>query len=276
MTFRIAQISDTHLSRDKPFFVDNFCAIGDALRCERPDLVLNTGDMSLDGASRESDLAAARDMHDALGLPVRFLAGNHDLGDSPDSMGHGSEPTIDEPRRARYLAYFGADFWTLDVPGWRLLAINAQLLQSDLAACREQDSAIADATAGLGARRLALLVHKPLFDQAAGETKVGGRFLNPGPRAALLALLGDVAPALVVSGHVHQFRDSQPDGSRHVWGPSTGFVIPDRIQPLYGVKEVGWVEHCLEPDGRHVSELKRVPGAPTLDIGDFPDAYGAP
>jgi 3',5'-cyclic-AMP phosphodiesterase len=275
MSFRIAQISDTHLSRDKPFFVDNFSAIGEALRRERPDLVLNTGDMSLDGASRASDLAAARDLHDELGLPVRFLAGNHDLGDSPDSRAHG-EPTIDEPRRARYLAHFGADFWTLDLPGWRLLAINAQLLDSDLAACQEQDEAIAHAVTDLGARQLALLVHKPLFDQAAGETEIGGRFINPGPRAALLASLGDVAPALVVCGHVHQFRETRPNGSRHVWGPSTGFVIPDRIQPRYGLKEVGWVEHRLEPDGRHASELRRVSGAPTLDIDDFPDAYGAP
>jgi 3',5'-cyclic AMP phosphodiesterase CpdA len=79
MTFRIAQISDTHLSDDKPFFVDNFVRIGEALRVERPDLVLNSGDISLDGASSESDLAAARVLHDAIGLPLRFLPGNHDL-----------------------------------------------------------------------------------------------------------------------------------------------------------------------------------------------------
>jgi hypothetical protein len=30
MTFRIAQISDTHLSEAKPFFVDNFVRIGEA------------------------------------------------------------------------------------------------------------------------------------------------------------------------------------------------------------------------------------------------------
>ncbi|HEV7546689.1 MAG TPA: metallophosphoesterase, partial [Reyranella sp.] len=70
MTFRIAQISDTHLSGDKPFFVDNFVRIGEALRDDRPDLVLNSGDIALDGASNESDLAAARALHDGLDLPV--------------------------------------------------------------------------------------------------------------------------------------------------------------------------------------------------------------
>src|SRR5215813_2371100 len=100
MTFRLAQISDTHLSHNKPFFVDNFRRIGEALRSERPDLVLNTGDVSLDGASDESDLAAARALHDALGLPVRYLPGNHDLGDNQDFHAPG-DPPIDEVRRAR-------------------------------------------------------------------------------------------------------------------------------------------------------------------------------
>ena len=273
MTFRIAQISDTHLSHDKPFFVDNFRRIGEALRSERPDLVLNTGDVSLDGASHESDLAAARTLHDALGLPVRYLPGNHDLGDNQDSHAPG-EPAIGERRRARYCTHFGPDFWTLDVPGWRLLGVNAQLLGSDLAAAPAQDAAIAAAAATLGALKLALFVHKPLFDQAAGETAITGRFLGPGPRRALLAALGEVVPDLVASGHVHQFRDSWPAGQHHVWAPSTGFVIPDRVQPCYGLKEVGWVEHRLERDGTHQSRLVRVPGVPTLDIADFPQVYG--
>src|SRR4029453_9109270 len=132
MTFRIAQISDTHLSDGKPYFVDNFVRIGDAIRRSKPDLVLNSGDISLDGAGEESDLAAARRLHDGLGLPMRFLPGNHDLGDCQDAPSHGQQ-AIDDERRARYLAHFGADWWTLDVPVWRLLGLNTQLLGSDLA-----------------------------------------------------------------------------------------------------------------------------------------------
>jgi hypothetical protein len=37
---------------------------------------------------------------------------------------------------------------------------------------------------------------------------------------------------------------------------------------------VGYVEHRLEPDGRHESRLVQVPGMPTLNIADFPEAYG--
>ncbi len=278
MTFRIAQISDTHLSDEKPFFVDNFVRIGEALRADRPDLVLNSGDITLDGAASdakrgESDLAAARALHDGLELPMRFLPGNHDIGDCQDAPAHG-EGTIDAARRERYLRHFGADWWSFDVPGWRLLGVNAQLLGSDLSVAHEQDAAIAEAAASLGPRRLALFLHKPMFDRDVGETEITGRFVNPAPRQRLVALLGGAVPALVACGHVHQYRSTEAAGTRHIWATSTAFVLPDRLQPRYGTKEVGYVEHRLEPDGGHDSRLMRVAGVRTLNIADFPDAYG--
>jgi 3',5'-cyclic AMP phosphodiesterase CpdA len=273
MTFRIAQISDTHLSDRKPFFVDNFVRIGEAIRQAKPDLVLNSGDISLDGASEESDLAAARVLHEGLGLPTRFLPGNHDLGDSQDSPGHG-EASIDAQRRDRYVRHFGADWWSFDVPGWRVIGINAQLLGSNLKAAEDQHAALSDAVTGLGKRKLALFLHKPLFDQRADETEITGRFVNPVPRRLLLADLGAAVPSLVVCGHVHQYRETWAGATRHVWGTSTGYVIPDHRQPRYGLKEVGYVEHRLHEDGGHDSTLVRVAGAPTLNIADFPGAYG--
>jgi Icc protein len=270
MTFRIAQISDTHLSDSKPYFVEPFRRIGEALRQSKPDLVLNSGDITLDGAKRESELAAARALHDGLGLPVRYLPGNHDLGDSQDCPGHA---TIDAARRRRYIAQFGPDWWSFDVPGWRVLGINAQLLGSDLIEVFEQDEAIADAASGLGDRHLALVLHKPLFDRSADETELTVRFVNPTPRYALLKQLGGVAPALVISGHVHQYRCTEVEGTRHVWGPSTAFVLPERIQPVYGLKEVGYVEHTLEADGRHDSRFVRVPGVETVNVDDLPKIY---
>lgn len=273
MTFRIAQISDTHLSDEKPFFVDSFGRVGEALRADRPDLVLNSGDISLDGASNDGDLVAARALHDELDLPLRYLPGNHDLGDSQDSPSHG-EGRIDGTRRARYVAHFGADWWTFDVPGWRVLGIDAQLLASDLAATGAQETAIGEAVDGIDARKLALFLHKPLFDRDVNEAAITGRFVNPVPRRALLAALGGVVPALVACGHVHQFRESRVGGVHHVWAPSTAFVIPDARQPRYGIKDVGYVEHRLEPDGRHESRFVKVPGLPLLNIADFPGAYG--
>jgi hypothetical protein len=204
---------------------------------------------------------------------MRFLPGNHDIGDCQDAPAHG-EGTIDAARRERYLRHFGADWWSFDVPGWRLLGVNAQLLGSDLSVAHEQDAAIAEAAASLGPRRLALFLHKPMFDRDVGETEITGRFVNPAPRQRLVALLGGAVPALVACGHVHQYRSTEAAGTRHIWATSTAFVLPDRLQPRYGTKEVGYVEHRLEPDGGHDSRLMRVAGVRTLNIADFPDAYG--
>lgn len=236
--------------------------------------MLNSGDISLDGSAKESDLAAARALHDGLDLPLRFLPGNHDLGDSQDSPSHG-EGSIDEARRARYVDHFGDDWWTFDVPGWRVLGINAQLLASGLAATGEQEAWIGEAAAGTDGRKLALFLHKPMFDRDAAEGAITGRFVNPVPRRSLLTALGGVTPALVACGHVHQFRESRVAGAHHVWAPSSAYVIPDHRQPRYGIKDVGYVEHRLEPDGRHESRFVKVPGLPLLNIADFPGAYGA-
>ena len=273
MTFRIAQISDTHLSAEKPFFVANFQRVGEALAADRPDLVLNSGDISLNGAEVDEDLAEARRLHDALGLAVRCIPGNHDIGDNQGFDGAHGHP-IDAARRTRYRRHFGADWWLMDVPGWRLLAVNAQLFGSDLEAAAEQEEFIAEAATGAGGRQVALFVHKPLFDQAEDEVLVGGRFLNPGPRRRLLTALGPRRPAVVACGHVHQHRARDSGGTRHVWAPSTAFVIPDARQPRYGLKEVGYVAHDLHADGTYDGRFVTVPGVANLNIADFPAAYG--
>jgi Icc protein len=273
MTYRIAQISDTHLGREKPYFVANFLRVGAHLAKGRPELVLNSGDMSLDGSANEEDLAESRRLHDALDLPVRYIPGNHDIGDSQDTPPREGLPVIAAELRARYMRHFGLDHWSLDVPGWRLIAINSQLLGSDLAPAGDQLRFVHDAAAGAKGRAVVLFVHKPLFDASLHEEAITGRFVNPRPRRQLLDALGGCRLELIASGHVHQFRSHRPQGTHHVWAPSTGFILPDARQPLYGLKQTGYVEHHLHPDGGHESFLVSVPGLDTLSIADFPDAY---
>jgi hypothetical protein len=124
-------------------------------------------------------------------------------------------------------------------------------------------------------RRIALFVHKPLFDVSPDETAVTGRFVNPAARQQLLAAFAQRRPALVLSGHVHQYRDTGSGDMHCVWCPSTGFIIPDARQPRYGEKEVGYLEHRFEPNGGHASHLVRAPDLKRLDITDFAEAYGA-
>ncbi len=272
MSFVIAQITDTHLALTKPFFRDNFAAATAALRASRPDLVINTGDVSVNGADLREDLVAAKDMHDTLGLAWIAIPGNHDIGDTQETA---RKQPINDERRARWLDVFGPDFWTRDVPGWRLLGINAQLLASDLDAAAEQTKFIADAVAGLGARQLALFLHKPLFIQSADDTEMSGHLLTPRARGELTAALGGTKPRVACCGHLHEYRERDFDGVRHIWAPATAFTLADWFIPTHGGEHiVGYVELSLEENGDFAAKLVQPEGLLPLDLADFPDAYG--
>jgi 3',5'-cyclic-AMP phosphodiesterase len=271
MSFIIAQISDTHLSDSKPFFVDNFQRVAAHLRSVGPDLVVSTGDLSVNGADLREDLEAAHRLHDAIGLEWRAIPGNHDVGDNREIA---KKQPFDDERLARWRSVFGADWWTLDAPGWRLLGVNSLLLGSGLEADEEQRAFIRDAVSDIGDRALLLFVHKPLFDVRSDETELSGRFVPPETRRKLDDALGAVRPRLVACGHVHQHRDRILDGVRHVWAPATAFVCPRWFQPDHGVRTVGYVEHRLEPDGSFASCCLPAPGSVIHDLSDFPEAYG--
>ena len=123
MAFRIAHISDTHLSGAKPSFAANFLKVANQISSGGADLVLNSSDMSLDGSAQESDLLEARRLHATLALPRRFIPGNHDIGESQDAPASRGLPVLSAATRRCYLRHFGADYWCLHVPGWRILPL---------------------------------------------------------------------------------------------------------------------------------------------------------
>ena len=71
--FRLTQISDTHLSRADRFasLTDNFHRISEHIDATRPDLVINSGDVSWDGPTNRSDLEFAKELHAALPVDCR-------------------------------------------------------------------------------------------------------------------------------------------------------------------------------------------------------------
>lgn len=272
MTFVLAHISDTHLSGGKPYWLANFDAVAAHLRAEAPDLVVNTGDVSLNGADLRDDLDVALARHEGLGLAWRAIPGNHDVGDNQEIA---KKQPFDAERRARWLDVFGADWWMQDVPGWRLLGINSLLLGSDVAEAAAQEAFIAEAAAGLEGRKLLLFQHKPLFHHRIDETDVSGHAVNPGPRARLFAALGAVRPTLVCCGHLHEYRLAESDGITQCWAPGTSFTLSDWFLPNHGgVHVVGHVRIELEADGRFAAGLVQAAGLVAHDLVDFPEAYG--
>jgi 3',5'-cyclic-AMP phosphodiesterase len=269
-TFRVLQVSDTHLSRAKPWFVPNFEAVVGLVASRAPDLVVNTGDIALDGATGEDDLAWARECHAALGVPFRAVPGNHDVGDNPWRP-EVDQPITDEPR-ARYRRHFADDYWLTDIATWVLVGVNAQLLGSGRDAEDEQWSFLASVADQAAGRPVALFIHKPLFDRDPGEADINQRYVIPVSRRRLAEVLRDVRLRLVASGHVHQHRRHRLDGVEHCWAPSTAYIIPDRIQPTLGSKRVGYVEHTFH--AAHVeTTIVEAPELTNHNLNDFPLAY---
>jgi 3',5'-cyclic-AMP phosphodiesterase len=271
MPVRIAQISDTHISAAKPFFRSNFDRVADDLRNRRPDIIINTGDLALDGADHEADLALACELHDGIGLDCHLLPGNHDVGDHLDVA---RRQPVTEERLGRYRRIIGPDFWTIDVPGWRLLGLNALTLGSTGLGDEAQQDAVRAAVAGLNGRALAILLHKPLADASYAENLTSNRFMTLGPRQTLLACLTGAQPKVVMCGHVHQYRDTPIGGARHIWAPATSFMISDPWQPGFGTKALGYLMHEFNADGTHRHRLMTVRGLVHHDLAEYPEAYG--
>ena len=94
-------------------------------------------------------------------------------------------------------------------------------------------------------------------------------------RAQLVALLSAHDVRLVASGHVHQRRDFTYRRIRHVWAPSVGFILPDRMQELIGIKETGLVEYRFRPDSFEVRHV-RAPGQVDVTPDDLFSGRSAP
>jgi 3',5'-cyclic AMP phosphodiesterase CpdA len=123
---RIVQISDTHLSNTKSHFLNNWAPLVQWLHKLAPDLIIHTGDVTVDGAGIEADLSFCRSLLGDLGIPTKVLPGNHDVGEC-----HHPRQPVNATRMARWRSHFGADYWTEAFGDWRLIGLNPLLWGSD-------------------------------------------------------------------------------------------------------------------------------------------------
>lgn len=236
---RIALVTDSHLSPAAPAFNENWRALQRYLRGEGADLTVHLGDITVDGAGDPTQLEFAQALSADWPSPLRFIPGNHDIGDNPAGPGVVSKSPFDATRLEAYRRVFGADYWSMDTGSWRVIALNAQLFGTASAAEAEQWQWLGMTLADRGARRIVLLCHKPLFQDTRHDVAPHIRYVPARQRAALLELLDRHELAIVISGHTHQYRDRMVDGVRHVWLPSTAFYLPDEMQARVGEKVIG-------------------------------------
>ena len=272
---RVILVSDSHLSPDAPEAQHNWAAVVRYVATAGPDLVIHLGDLSLDGMRNPADLDHARRQLELLPAPWRVIPGNHDVGDNP-LPGEPAGLAIDDTRQQRWLDAIGPDHWSLTLPGWTLLALNAQLAGSGLAAEASQWAWLEEQVSQAGhEQRIALISHKPL---AAPEPELAVapsyRFWPAAARDRLARLFAGRPPALVVSGHVHQSRLLRHDGTEHLWVPTTWAMLPDSAQRAIGSKRAGLVALELTPGADPLPEFVEPDGLAQLTItADVPDPY---
>jgi 3',5'-cyclic AMP phosphodiesterase CpdA len=268
--FRLTQISDTHLARRLQLLTDNFDRVREHIDVTRPDLVVNSGDLSFDGPTSRSDLEFAKSLHEALPVPCRYLPGNHDLGDNPTAIGPVPPHPASEPLRQNFIDVIGEDRWRFDEAGWCFIGLNSLIMNTGIESEAEQFDWLAEQLGRVNGRPVALFIHKPLYLDTPGDPEIESsaiRYVPQPRRQQLIEMFGKVDLRLVASGHVHQRRDFTYGHTRHVWAPSTGFIIPDRIQTVIGTKETGLVEYRFSPDSFEVHHV-RAPGQTDIDLDD--------
>ena len=269
--FRLTQISDTHLSRNFAKLTDNFHRISAHIDAVRPDLVVNSGDVSWDGPAGRADMEFAKGLHAALPVDCRYLPGNHDIGDNPTAVGAAPSCPATEELRDAFVSVFGEDRWQFEAARWRFVGLNSLIMNTGIPSEEEQEGWLRSQLAGANGKPIALFLHKPMFlntPEDPEEAATSIRFVPQPVRARLATLLGACDIRLVASGHVHQRRDFTYRGTRHIWAPSAGFIVPDRMQDVIGIKETGLVEYRFRPDSFEVRHV-RAPGLTNISLDDL-------
>jgi 3',5'-cyclic AMP phosphodiesterase CpdA len=275
--FRLTQISDTHLARRLQKLTDNFHRVGEHIDATRPDLVVNSGDISFDGTTSRADLEFAKELHDALPVPCRHLPGNHDIGDNPTAVGPLPKQPATEECRQNYLSVVGNDRWRFDEAGWCFIGLNSLIMNTGIDSEAEQFDWLTAELSRANGKPVALFLHKPLFLNTPEDPEIESsaiRYVPQPRRKNLIEMFGAVDLRLVASGHVHQRRDFTYRHTRHVWAPSAGFVISDAMQERIGIKEVGLVEYRFQPDSFEVRHI-RAPGQTDVWLDELLDKIAA-
>lgn len=269
MTLRVTQISDTHLSAKRAWSVPNFEAVLRHVAADPPNLVVNTGDIILDDPDDADDAAFAHALHERIAAPWVVVPGNHDIGDNGVAPWQGQRPT--EERCQRFIRQWGADRFSVDADGWRLVGCNNLLVGTGLAAEAEQEDWLRAQLAG--ADRVALFVHKPIcLTDPEIDDGAGGPLELP-ERLRFWSLLRGSNVRLVASGHLHRYKAGElPGGIVTVWAPTAAFLGRDWHDGA--IRNAGIVEYELDGDEIRY-QLVAPEGMRDFAVSELMEAYGS-
>ncbi len=72
---KIIQITDTHFSPDKPHFNGNWAPLLTWIEETGADLIVHTGDLTVDGADKDDDITFSMDLMRQVSIPMLIVPG---------------------------------------------------------------------------------------------------------------------------------------------------------------------------------------------------------
>jgi alkaline phosphatase D len=261
---KIIQITDTHFSPEKSHFNGNWAPLLTWMEDTRADLIIHTGDLTVDGADKPGDITFCMDLMRQTSIPMLILPGNHDVGHSP-----GSAQPVNAERLERWRELAGEDRWFHDAGEWRLVGLNSLLLGQENEEEEAQFEWLTKTLEERNSRRIALFAHKPLFVDEPHEGDTGYWGARPKERARLFDLFAAHDVALFASGHLHWAWQGRHENMALTWGPSAAFIIDKLEREMPGERLIGAAVHTFGDDVK--TEIVAVPGMTAYVIDDVID-----
>lgn len=250
---KIIQITDTHFSPTKSHFNNNWAPLLKWIDEQSADLVIHTGDLTVDGADHLEDITFCMSLMNMTRTPIRFVPGNHDVGHSAQSL----QP-VNAERLERWCCVVGYDRFVEDFADHSLIGINTLLCGFEDEREEAQYHWLEEVLAQRQNKHICLFSHKPLFVDDVTEDDTGYWGLNPRSRKRMLDILGKANVQLFASGHLHFAWNGQLDNINLTWGPSAAFILEELERPMPGERIVGAVIHHLGETVK--TEFVQVPG----------------
>jgi alkaline phosphatase D len=258
---KIIQITDTHFSPEKSHFNGNWAPLLTWIEDTRADLIIHTGDLTVDGADKPGDITFCMDLMRQTSIPMLILPGNHDVGHLP-----GSEQPVNAERLNRWRDLVGEDRWFEDTNGWRFVGLNSLLLGHEDDEEQAQFEWLRETLEERRGRRIALFAHKPLFVDEPHEGDTGYWSVRPAQRKRLYDLIAAHDVALFASGHLHWAWQGRFENTALTWAPSAAFILDKLVREMPGERLVGAVVHEFGDDVQ--TDIVAVPGMTAYVLDD--------
>jgi alkaline phosphatase D len=250
---KIIQITDTHFSPSKPHFNGNWEPLAAWIEEAGADLVIHTGDLTVDGADKDEDISFSMELMRQISVPMLLVPGNHDVGHLPGSL----QP-VNAARLDRWRRLVGPDYWAEDVGDWRLIGLDSLVMGFEDAEEEAQFEWLQSMLESRGDLRVALFAHKPLFVDELMEGDTGYWSIRPRERQRLYGLVAAHDVRLFASGHLHWAWKGHYQNTSLVWGPAASFILDGMERQMPGERLIGAVMHVFGDEV--TSEIVAIPG----------------